>query len=74
MKFKSVIEQLSRVKYLNRWVIFLSDLTLAVCSTGIALLFIYSVFDIHFDKGMVALILLISGGGQRGQHRLLPNI
>jgi FlaA1/EpsC-like NDP-sugar epimerase len=35
----------SRVKYINRWIIFFSDLTLSVCSTGIALLFIRYTFS-----------------------------
>jgi FlaA1/EpsC-like NDP-sugar epimerase len=61
MKFKTVIEQLCRIKYLNRWVVFLIDLILAVFSTGVALLFINSAFGLSFNWEMVALVLFFSG-------------
>jgi FlaA1/EpsC-like NDP-sugar epimerase len=49
-----------RMKYFNRWAIFLADCTLSVCSTGIALLFVRIVLDASFSYTTLVNILLMS--------------
>ncbi|MDR1563284.1 MAG: SDR family NAD(P)-dependent oxidoreductase, partial [Dysgonamonadaceae bacterium] len=53
--------ELGRMKYMNRWIIFLVDLFLSVCATGIAILFTESVFSTGIPRTQVWAFLLASG-------------
>jgi FlaA1/EpsC-like NDP-sugar epimerase len=52
---------LSRIKYINRWVIFLLDLLLSVCATEVSLLFTASVFAMRIPGDLLWNAGLISG-------------
>jgi FlaA1/EpsC-like NDP-sugar epimerase len=52
---------LSRIKYINRWVIFFFDLLLSVCATEVSLLFTASVFSMNIPGELLWQVGLSSG-------------
>jgi FlaA1/EpsC-like NDP-sugar epimerase len=60
MKNKLFFSRLLQLQYLNRWLIFISDLFLSVSSTAISFLFIDSVLTAAFSTAFMPPVLLLS--------------
>ena len=60
MGIKKILTNLSHIKYINRWIVFITDVVFSTIATGIALLFTNYIIGLNFSQTTVLLILLFS--------------
>lgn len=60
MGIKNILTNLSHVKYINRWIVFITDVIFSTIATGIAFAFTSYIIELGFSRFTLLLIFLLS--------------